>query len=60
MAAGITVYNDNNKIQIDGAYKNLYLSRKITLSGTGTTSGKFADGELLAAVGGTTNQTIDA
>ena len=60
MAAGITVYNDNNKIQVDGAYKNLYLSRKITLSGTGTTSGKFADSELLAAVGGTTNQTIDA
>ncbi|MBQ9698232.1 MAG: hypothetical protein IJV46_06815 [Acidaminococcaceae bacterium] len=60
MSAGITVYNDKNKIQIDGAYKNLYLSRKVALSDIGTVSGSFADGELLAAVGGTTSQTIDA
>ena len=60
MAAGLTVYNDNNKIQIDGAYKNLYLSRKLSLSQAGTTSGSFADGEVLACVGGTTSQTINA
>ena len=60
MAAGLTVYNNDNKIQIDGAFKNLQLSRKITLSGTGDTSGTFADGEILAAVGGTTSQNIDA
>ena len=58
--AGMTVYNENNKIQIDGAYKNLYLSRKISLSGKGTTSGTFAGGEVIAAVGGTGAQTIDA
>lgn len=60
MAAGLTVYNNDNKIQIDGAFKNLQLSRKIVLSGTGDTSGTFADGEVLAAVGGTTSQNIDA
>ncbi len=60
MAAGLTIYNNDNKIQIDGNYKNLYLSRKIALTGTGTKSGKFNDGEYLAAVGGTTSQTIDA
>lgn len=60
MAAGLTVYNDNNKIQIDGAYKNLYLSRKIELTGAGSSGGTFADGEVLAAVGGTNSQTIDA
>ncbi|SDC69621.1 hypothetical protein SAMN04487864_11529 [Succiniclasticum ruminis] len=58
--AGMTVYNGNNKIQIDGSYKNLYLSRKITLSGAGVTSGSFASGEVIAAVGGTGAQTIDA
>ena len=56
MAAGLTVYNNDNKIQIDGAFKNLQLSRKIVLNGTGDTSGTFADGEVLAAVGGTTSQ----
>lgn len=60
MAAGLTIYNDNNKIQIDSSYKNFYLSRKIPLSGTGVTSGTFAEGECLAAVGGTTSQTINA
>lgn len=60
MAAGMTIYNDDNKIQIDGSFKNLQLSRKIPLSGTGVTSGKFAEGECLAAVGGTASQTIDA
>lgn len=60
MAAGLTVYNNDNKIQIDGAFKNLQLSRKIVLNGTGDTSGTFADGEVLAAVGGTTSQNIDA
>lgn len=60
MGAGLTVYNNDNKIQIDGMFKNLQLSRKILLSGTGDTSGTFADGEVLAAVGGTTSQSIDA
>ena len=60
MTAGLIIYNDNNKIQIDGNYKNLYLSRKIALTAKGVKSGKFADGECLAAVGGTTSQTIDA
>ena len=58
--AGMTVYNGNNKIQIDGTYKNLYLSRKISLSGAGTTTGTFSGGEVIAAVGGTGSQTIDA
>ncbi len=60
MAAGLTIYNDNNILQIDGSFKNLHLSRKIAISGTGSFSGTFADGELLAAVGGTTSQTINA
>ncbi len=60
MAAGLTVYNNDNIIQIDGAFKNLQLSRKIALSGAGETSGTFADGEVIAAVGGTTSQNIDA
>ena len=60
MAAGLTVYNNDYKIQIDSAYKNLHLSRKITLSKAGTTSGTFADGECLAVVGGTTHQSINA
>lgn len=60
MTAGMTIYNDDNKIQIDGTYKNLQLSRKIPLTGTGVTGGRFADGECLAAVGGTTSQTINA
>lgn len=60
MTAGMTIYNDDNKIQIDGTYKNLQLSRKIPLTGTGVTGGRFTDGECLAAVGGTTSQTIDA
>lgn len=58
--AGITIYNSDKKIQIDGAYKNLYLSRKINLSKAGNTSGTFSEGEVLAAVGGTTSQSIDA
>lgn len=60
MTAGLTIYNDNNKIQIDGNYKNLYLSRKIAITKTGVISGEFSTGECLAAVGGTTAQTIDA
>ena len=56
----MTVYNGNNKIQIDGTYKNLYLSRKIALTGAGTTSGTFSGGEVIAAVGGNGAQTIDA
>lgn len=60
MAAGLTVYNNDNILQIDGSFKNLHLSRKIAISGTGDTSGTFADGEVLAAVGGTTSQTINA
>ena len=60
MAAGLIIYNNDNKIQIDGNYKNFYLSRKIALTGKGVKGGKFADGECLAAVGGTTSQTIDA
>ena len=60
MTAGLTIYNDNNKIQIDGNYKNLYLSRKIAITKTGVISGEFSAGECLAAVGGTTAQTIDA
>ncbi len=60
MGAGITIYNTNRKIQIDGAYKNLYLSRKISLSKAGTTKGTFAEGEILAAVGGVNAQKIDA
>ena len=60
MAAGITIYNDNNILQIDGNFKNLHLSRKIAITKTGSFSGSFADGEVLAAVGGTTSQTINA
>lgn len=60
MGAGLTVYNNDNKLQIDGAFRNLQLSRKIALSGTGITSGTFQNGEVLAAVGGTTSQNIDA
>lgn len=60
MTAGMTVYNNNSEIQIDGTYKNLYLSRKIAITAKGTTNGTFTNGEILAAVGGTTSQTIDA
>lgn len=60
MGAGLTVYNNDNKIQIDGAFRNLQLSRKITLSGAGETAGTFASGEVLAAVGGVASQSIDA
>lgn len=60
MEAGLTIYNNDNKIQIDSAFRNLQLSRKIALSGAGTTSGTFQNGEVLAAVGGTTSQNIDA
>ena len=60
MTAGLTVYNNDNKIQIDGAYKNLNLSKKIAITQVGDMSGTFEDGEILAAVGGTTSQNIDA
>ena len=60
MAAGLIVYNNDYKIQIDSAFVNLHLSRKITLSGTGVTSGTFAQGEFLAAVGGVASQNVDA
>lgn len=58
--SGITVYNDNNKLVLNDTYKNFYVSRKIELTGTGTTSGTFRDGEYIAAVGGLTDTTIDA
>ena len=60
MTAGLTVYNSTNKIQIDGAYRNLNLSKKIAVTQAGDMSGTFEDGEILAAVGGTTSQNIDA
>jgi hypothetical protein len=58
--SGIIVYNENDKLVLDNTYKNFYVSREITLSGSGTVSGSFADGEYLAAVGGLTGTTLDA
>lgn len=60
MANYFAVYNNQNKIVLNDTYKNLYLSRKIQLTGTGTFTGSFSNGEIIAAVGGTTSKSIDA
>ena len=60
MANYFAVYNNQNKIVLNDTYKNLYLSRKIQITGTGTYSGSFSSGEIIAAVGGTTSSSIDA
>lgn len=44
----------NGNIQINDSFKNLYLSRKIPVS-VGKGSGKFQQGEFLAAIGNGTN-----
>jgi hypothetical protein len=58
--SGIIVYNNSSNLVLDNTYKNFYLSRKIMLSGTGITTGTFASGEYIAAVGGLTGTTLDA
>lgn len=58
--SGIIVYNTAGALVVDNTYKNFYLSRKITLSGTGVTTGTFASGEYIAAVGGLAGTTMDA
>lgn len=58
--SGIIVYNDSNKLVLNNSYKNFYVSRKLPISGTGTTTGTFQNGELLAAVGGINANNIDA
>ena len=58
--SGIIVYNNDKNLVLDNSYKNFYVSRVITLTGAGTTTGTFASGEYLAAVGGVSSMTIDA
>ena len=60
MTSGIRIYNDSNNLVIDENYQNLYVSRKVTLSGTGTTTGTFGSGEVMAAVGGVSGSNLDA
>ena len=50
--AGLSVYTADKHLILDENYQNLRLSRKIKLTGTGTTTGTFEDGEILAAIGG--------
>lgn len=50
--AGLSVYTADKHLILDENYQNLRLSRKIKLTGAGTTTGTFEDGEILAAIGG--------
>lgn len=50
--AGLSVYTADKHLILDENYQNLRLSRKIKLTGAGTTNGTFEDGEILAAIGG--------
>lgn len=47
-------YTNNNKLQINDTYQNLYLSRKIPIS-VGTGNIGFNNGEFIAAIGNGTN-----
>lgn len=58
--SGIIVYNNSGNLVLNNTYRNFYLSRKISLSGTGVTTGTFQSGEYIAAVGGVNAKTIDA
>lgn len=57
--AGLEVRSGKSLI-IDQNYMNLYLSRKIPITGTGETTETFKEGEILAAVGGVDGEEIDA
>lgn len=57
--AGLEVRSGKALI-IDQNYMNLYLSRKIPITGAGETTGTFEEGEILAAVGGVDGEDIDA
>lgn len=59
MDAEFEVRNDKNKLVIDANFHNLWLSRKVLITQTGTFNGAFSGGEILAAVGGVTGD-IDA
>lgn len=48
------VNNDNNHLQIDDTYMNLYMTRKIKLDNTSGTI-QFKNGEIIAAIGNGTN-----
>lgn len=48
------VNNDNNHLQIDDTYMNLYMTRKIKLDNTSGTI-QFQNGEIMAAIGNGTN-----
>lgn len=48
------VNNDNNHLQIDDTYMNLYMTRKIKLDNTSGTI-QFQNGEIIAAIGNGTN-----
>lgn len=52
MSAGIAVYNTDKQLVINENYVNLWLSRKVSITGTGTFTGTFDSGETMAAVGG--------
>lgn len=58
--SGIIVHNNNGDLVLDNSYLNFYLSRKIALTGTGTTTGTFQTGEYIAAVGGLADASLDA
>lgn len=48
------VNNDNNHLQIDDTYMNLYMTRKIKLDNTSGTI-QFQNGEIMGAIGNGTN-----
>lgn len=58
--SGIIVHNNNGDLVLDNSYLNFYLSRKISLTGTRTTTGTFQEGEYIAAVGGLADASLDA
>lgn len=58
--SGIIVHNDQGDLVLDNSYLNFYLSRKIELNGAGTTTGTFQEGEYIAAVGGLSDNSLDA
>ena len=48
------IYNDNNHLQVDDTYMNLYMTRKIKLNDTFGTI-QFQNNEIMAAIGNGTN-----